>query len=790
MSKDPLEVPHDQLQGSSGIDLKIGKIVLPYWPLYLGSLIIGILIAFFIIKTTNPVFEVKGKILIKNDQDAVSSDRDMIQVEMFNSEKVIENELEILKSRGIIGEVVDQLNLRVRWFKDNRSKDVLMGVDFPIQLIPLSKENFNQRGKFKVEIDWQKEELKVLNQVVNLNDTAVVMIANLPFKVEFHKPVEQEFKNYTYFLQVADYETSISECMARLELTQKNKQSAIVDMRFVYPNYLTAKSFLKTLVDQYVKQDVKEKKVLGNGTLQFIEDRLNLLAQQLDSVETDVEGYKTEHSIVDFKAQSGHNLTMLQNQKIALLDNDIQLSILGEVKKYLDSKGNVMFTSPSVLGLNDPNLNGLLNQLHEKELKFARDKKTLGNKDMSLQMLQEELESLRKQIGDLVIGMERNIRASRRTIQSEIEIRVQELAKVPSQEKSLTEITRQQEIKSSIFTFLLQKREEVAIALASEDSNLRVLEQPYGNMRSISPKRNMVFMISILLALMLPYVAMYLYDWLRGRIASKFEIERLTGLSVVSQILYNNSKGSFLLSKMDRSPIAESIRSIRTRMMYVLNQKKSQVIFVCSAIPQEGKSFVSTNLGIAFGLMGKKTLILGADLRKPQLHKTFNISNQKGLSSFLTGTESIEDCILPVGHENLFIMPAGPLPYNPSELLNSDLLQDLFKDLKERFDIIIVDTAPLALVSDAETMLSHDDTVLFVTRQNHTPKYVFKEALERLLKLGIRDINVVFNGVRTKGFGYYYVYGDYRYTSSYTYSGYYGDDMESDSTDKPVKSKK
>lgn len=778
MSKDPLEIPQDQLQSAAGIDLKIGKIVIPFWPLYLGSLIIGVLVAFFIIKTTNPVFEVKGKILIKSEQDAVSSDRDMIQVEMFNSEKVIENELEILKSRGIIGDVVDQLNLRVRWFKDNRSKDVLMGVDFPIQLIPLSKENFSERGKFKVEIDWQKEELKVLNQVVNLNDTAVVMISNIPFKIDFRKPVGQEFKNYTYFLQVADFETSISECMNRLTLTQKNKQSAIVDLRFIYPNYLTAGSFLSALVEQYVKQDVKEKKILGNGTLQFIEDRLNLLAQQLDSVETDVEGYKTEHSIVDFKAQSGHNLTMLQNQKIALLDTDIQLSILAEVKKYLDAKGNVMFTSPSVLGLNDPNLNGLLNQLHEKELKFARDKKTLGSKDIGLQMLQDELESLRKQISDLVIGMERNVRASRKTIQSEIELRMQELAKVPSQEKSLTEITRQQEIKSSIFTFLLQKREEVAIALASEESNLRVLEQPYGSMRSISPKRNMVFLIAIFLSLFLPYLSLYIYDWLRGRLASKQEIERLTGLSVVSQILYNNSKGSFLLSKLDRSPIAESIRSIRTRMLYVLNQKKSKVIFVCSAIPQEGKSFVSTNLGIAFGLMGKKTLILGADLRKPQLHKTFNISNGKGLSSFLIGAESWKDCIVSVDHENLSIMPAGPLPYNPSELLNSDLLNELFKELKEAFDIIIVDTAPLALVSDAETMLSHDDTILFVTRQNHTPKYVFKEVLEKLMKLGVNDINVVFNGVRTKGFGYYYVYGDYRYTSSYTYSGYYGDSFD------------
>ncbi|MBM3427720.1 MAG: polysaccharide biosynthesis tyrosine autokinase [Bacteroidetes bacterium] len=788
MSTDPLEVQKDQLQGAAGIDLKIGKIVLPYWPLYLGSLIIGVLIAFFIIKTTNPVFEVKGKILIKNDQDAVSSDRDMIQVEMFNSEKVIENELEILRSRGIIGDVVDELNLRVRWFKDNRSKDVLMGVDFPIQLIPLSKENFLQRGKFKVDIDWNKNQLKVLDQTINLNDTGVVMISNLPFKIDFRKPVSQEFKNYTYFLQIADFETSISECVSRLELSQRNKQSAIVDMRFIFPNYQTAKAFLEALVDQYIKQDIKEKKILGNGTLQFIEDRLNLLATQLDSVETNVEGYKVEHNIVDFKAQSGHNLTMLQNQKIELLDNDIQLSILAEVKNYLESKGNLMFTSPSVLGLNDPNLNGLLNQLHEKELKYSRDKKTLGIKDMGLQMSQDELESLRKQIGDLIVGMESNIRASRKTIQSEIDVRLRELAKVPGQEKSLTEITRQQEIKSSIFTFLLQKREEVAIALASEDSNLRVLEQPYGSMRSISPKRNIVFVIAILLSLMLPYVAMYIYDWLRGRLSSKVEIERLTGLSVVSQILYDNSKGSFVLSKLDRSPIAESIRSIRTRMMYVLNQKNSKVVFVCSAIPQEGKSFISTNLGIAFGLMGKKTLILGADLRKPQLHKTFNINNSKGLSTYLTGAESWQECIVEVDHENLHIFPAGPVPFNPSELLNSDLLRNLLKELKEKYDVIIVDTAPLALVSDAENMLSHEDTVLFVTRQNHTPKFVFKEVLEKLFKRGVHDVNVVFNGVRTKGFGYYYVYGDYRYSSTYTYSGYYGDTWGDEADDKLKKS--
>lgn len=773
MSHDPLEIKSAQLGSPSGIDFKVTKVILPYWPFYLISLISGFLIALFIIKTSPPLFEVKSKLLIKKESDQVSSDRDMIQVEMFNNEKVIENEMEILKSRGIVGEVINTLNLRVKWFKDNKSKDVLMENDFPIQVKLKSHENFPNKSKVPVSIDWNKKEIVLFGNSRSLLDTSTFMVDGFPIQVIWTDAMSFEYDKYNYFIQIVDFESCVTDCLSRLELNQRNKQSAILDMRFTYPNFQTARNFLNELVVQYIKQDLLAKKSMGKGTLHFIEERLNLLANQLDSVETDVEGFKTKNSIVDFKVQSASQLSAIENQKLSILDADIQLSILEEVKKYLKSNGDIVFTSPSMLGLKDEVLNMQLNTLHEKQEKLSRDKKTLGAKDMGLIVLSEEIETLKRQIFKIVDNMKSNLLASKLTIQNELDKKLAELSRLPSQEKSLMEITRQQEIKSAIFSFLLQKREEVAIALSAEDANIRVLEKPYGNLRSISPKKDTIMILSVLLSFLIPYILLYLYDWLKGRIVSREEIESLTGINVISQILHNYNKGTFLMTKSERSPIAESIRSIRTRLMHTIPKNESKVIFVCSAIPQEGKSFVSTNLGIAFGLVGKRTLILGADLRKPQLHKTFQIKNSKGLSSYLSDVAAVDDCIVKVDHENVWVLPAGPIPHNPSELLNSLSLDALFTELKERFDVIIVDTAPLILVSDAETMLKPTDTVVFVTRQKHTPKMVFKDALLKIQRLGITDINIVFNGVRTKGFGYYYMYGDYQYSYMYSYGGYF-----------------
>jgi capsular exopolysaccharide synthesis family protein len=374
--------------------------------------------------------------------------------------------------------------------------------------------------------------------------------------------------------------------------------------------------------------------------------------------------------------------------------------------------------------------------------------------------------------------------SAKRPLEQEVSLSLSELSTLPSKERALLDISRQQTIKNAIYTFLLQKREESAISFAATLSDIRILEPAKGMSNPVSPKRPIIWLAAFILGLAIPAGLVVLKERLNSKVLFRSDIEKLVKLPIIGEIYQTKmNETDLVFVENSRSVMAESIRSVRTKLPFYFTREDEKLLLISSSVPGEGKSFMAANIGLSISMMGKKTLIIGGDMRKPKLHKSFGISNAIGLSTYLIGKCTTEETIVATEHENLFVLPSGPIPPNPSELLVQDRWLKLIEELKVQFDFIVLDTPPLGLISDAELMAKQADLSLFVVRHDHSPK----EAVKKVL--GTQDFAnrfpravLVFNGLKQRGIGYYgygYGYGyDYGY-GGYSYGGYaYGSESK------------
>ena len=344
----------------------------------------------------------------------------------------------------------------------------------------------------------------------------------------------------------------------------------------------------------------------------------------------------------------------------------------------------------------------------------------------------------------------------------------------PSTERELIDISRQQAVKNEIFSYLLEKREESAISFASTVSDVRVIERAYGG-TTLSPKPHLTYGLNFSLAVFLPLVFFFWRVMLNPKIQFRDEIEEMLNLPLLGELMFDEKKRGVIMNHNERGHLAESLRSLRTKLTYFKTQSNHQVLMISSSLPGEGKSFISVNLGLSYSLINNKVVLVGGDLRKPTLHKMFNMSMKKGLSSYLNNSSELDDVVYATEYDNLFILPSGAIPPNPSELLEGPRMLTLVEELKQKFDIVIFDTPPLGLVSDAEIIARHCDVHMFVVRYNYTPKEVVENVLEKAKSTGLfRQFSIIFNGIKPKGLGKYgYSYGNY-YAYGYNGYGYYG----------------
>jgi tyrosine-protein kinase Etk/Wzc len=749
-----------------------------YWYLFPVFLVTVLVATFFYLQITQPVFVSKTTLLIKDENKGFGGSQGDIMEELtqFSGNKLVENEIEILKSQTLMEQVIKDLKLDVAY----STKEGLRTVDIykrsPIEIIPEIITPYGLAEPLYIHMRDSSH--------FSFNDESKVYTFNQRFNNKWgafivKKGVNSDFKDIivTFF----DSKRLVVNMAQRLSLQQPNLKSTVLELIFEDVSKQRGKDVLNKLLDVYVQSSLSDKNTEASNTLKFIETRLGLITGELGDVEKDVEVYKTSKGLTDISAESQLFLENIKENDSKLNEINTQIKILESVDQYIQNAG-AGAPAPATYMINDPVLVSLLTKYNELDLQRERYARTTQANNPLLETINTQLSQTRQGIRENVQNLKRGMAVTKQNLEG-INTRFSAgLRTIPQKEREYVGIKRQQTIKENLYLYLLQKREETALAYASTVTDSRLIDAPISSFIPIKPKRAVIWLGALLTGLILPILLINVIFLLNNTVQSREEIEKRTSSSVLGEIgLMKTGKGQpaseAIIKMTSRSAVAEQFRALRTNLQY-LGDGSCRTIMFTSSIGGEGKSFISINLAASLAYSDKRVILLGMDLRKPSLHERLQLPNKKGVSNYMVGQTNLDDLIHSTGvHPKFDVMVSGPLPPNPSELLGNGRLPQLLAELKERYDYILIDSPPYGLVTDAALIAEYIDATLYVVRFNYT-------LLDHLNRIGdlrrskrFNNLTVIYNGVNYgAGYGYGYGYGGYGY-------GYYTDDKRSNSSE-------
>ena len=715
-----------------------------------------------------PVYESSASILIKDEQKGLDDSKMMQSFNLFSSKKIVENEMEVLKSRDLWNDAVKNLHLYAPIHEKGtfsnpsayRSSPVRLELKNPDELEPVDKVSF--------KYDTAENQVVIDSTRYYLNKWVTTPYGVLRF-VPNPKYVPSK-KTKDYYFSLEEVRGVTEELLENSMIAPSNKMASVLIFTLKDELPVRGNDIISELLKSYNRAAINDKNALASNTLAFVENRLKYVVGELDSVENKIQQYKSERGIVDISEQGKLFLETVGSNDKKLGEINMQIAVLDQVESYVTNKNEKSGIVPSTLGVSDPMLTQLLEKLYANELEYERLKRTTAENNPILISVSNQIQKIKPSIMEIIMSQRRNLTASRNNLSTTNDQYAAMLRTIPQKERELLEISRQQEIKNSIYTFLLQKREETALSYASAVADSRLIDNPQSTVYPVSPNSKLVYAMAVVAAICLGIVFIVAKESLNRNIIFRKEIEDYTEFPVIGEISQTNSRYPVVVSDGNRSFIAEQFRQLRTSVGFMgINSRKKRIL-ITSSISGEGKSFITVNLGISMALTGKKVVILELDLRKPQISEMLNVSRETGMTTYLEGYNEAEEVLKMTGASgNLFVVPSGPIPTNPSELILNGKLQELLDYLNTKFDYILIDTAPVTPVTDAYILSPFCDATLYIIRHGHTPKASVKLLDQNTMVKGMKNLGIVFNGVKSRGFkkaGSVYGYG---YSSNYKY---------------------
>ena len=747
--------------------------ILPYWPLIVIVLILGFIGSKIYLRYATKIYAVKARVIVNDDsQQKTANLVDIVQLDTRNMSSETEKEVEILQSKNLLAQLAANLQLNVRYGAKGYIKSGLIYQNVPFKL---ELENPDSIDKpFSGNVSIVNNHIK-FNNILYPCDT---FIKSNYGKIKWHINTKH-VKNLTkqdWFINVSTIETTVNNLQKSLEIEPISKQSSILDITFNDPIPERGLTILNGLLSLYGSSTIDYKSRISENTLNFLDERLELVSVDLGGIEKTLQNYKTRNDIVDLSAQGSIVLGRLNSTDTKISELNVQMDVLNKIKNYVIRRNNSKDQIPATLGLADPVLTGLLDQLYQAEFELQKIRQTSGSKNLKIEVLQETINTLKPSILVSINNLKTGIQTSLEQLKSDNNILSGLLNKMPVKERQLLDISRQQGIKSGIYTFLLQKREEAAIASKAIVANYRILDNPE-EVGIVNPLPPRIYGLGIIIAGLLIIIFIYIKEFSSTRLRFRSQIEARTKVPILSEIAYEPGKTNtpLVIQEGKRSLIAEEFRELRTNLNYITfnTEEKSKIILITSSIPNEGKSFVAINTSVSLCLTGSKVVLLEFDLRKPKISKELGISRNSGLSTYLIGKATANEIIgAHPSIKNFSIIPSGPIPPNPSELISGPRLKELFEYLRLHFDYIIIDSPPVGSVTDAKILANEADATLYIIRQDYTHSS-FLELINNVYeKKVLPNLNLVFNGIKVKNIlGYRYGQG---YGQGYKYGYGYG----------------
>ncbi|WP_346320430.1 polysaccharide biosynthesis tyrosine autokinase [Chitinophaga sp. YIM B06452] len=734
---------------------------LSHWPLFVLAVIAAVVAAFAYLRYATPVYKVSATLLVKEESKQLGEQDLLSSLDLFGSDKNIENEMQILSSRTLASQVARNLQLYGEMYEEGQLRDVLSYKYAPLEFVFLEPGKIKDGVVEKVDVSYDSARRTVMLDHVAypIFDTVSTRWGWMVIKP---RPGTHMPKHKAY-LQISSEKKTAENLLKNLQVTPVSKMATVIKLDYNDVSPTRGEAIVNELVRVYNHAAIEDKNRVAASTMSFVEERLRIVTRELNQVERQVEQFKSSAGIVDIGEQSKLFLASVQENDAKLNEANMQLSVLESIEKYVSSTNDGENVVPATLGLTDPVLLELIARLNEAQMEREKLRKTTAENSPVITALDRQIAKLKPGILENIHSLRSNLEAGKEKLESANGRFMGMLHSVPGKERALLEVSRQQIIKNNIYTFLLQKREETALAYAAAISDSRIVDAAQSAGLPFSPKRMTVLALAIGIGIAFVAGVITLRDLMNREIEQRADIEKATDAPIVAEIMHDDNKESVVIADGKRSLVAEQFRSLRTSLSYLGVNGDNKTLLVTSSISGEGKSFISINLAISLSLIRKKVVLLEFDLRKPMISKMLGIPREPGITNFLVGKTPLPEMLKAVpGNDHLFILPAGVIPPNPTELILNGRLQEMLTTLKTMFDYVIIDTAPVGIVTDARLLAPFTDATLYVIRQQVTPRIHLKMIDELYRSREAGKLNIVFNGVKPRGvstqsYGYGYV---------------------------------
>jgi capsular exopolysaccharide synthesis family protein len=773
----PSYKPHNiGVDDTINIRAEIEKYLL-YWKWFAVGIILALIAAYSYLRYTTPQYNASAIILIKDDKKSGAS-AELAAFEdlgiLGSSGQNIDNEIEIIKSRKIIGNVIKNLDLNISYFSKGRIKETDIYGKTPLKLV-FSKKNKNE--------DFYK--LDTVFSILKKNDNEFDLISESGNRISSHffgKEInssigtfkithsnlkdKNESNNSTIKIVIQPLNKLIDKYKKNVNVSPVNKKSSVVSLSINDAVRKKAEQFLDSLVSSYNRDAIIDKSLVSQKTKTFIDDRLKLVKKDFDDVNLELKNFKTTNEVTNIEAESELILKSIDDVRNKIIDVNIQLALVSSLYDELinNSKDNNLL--PPNLGLENVSIASSILQYNKLIQKRVRLLRTAGKSNPTVINVTNEIIGLKSSLTKSLENSRKGLDLTLKELISEDNKIKAKISGIPIQELELGKIKLKQEITSGLYSYLLKKKEETDISLAVTVANAKIIDTAYSSELPVSPRRSVILLAALLLGGVIPFIIIYIINLFDTKIHNKADIEENLSIPFLGDVPKSESKEKIVIGSDARSSTAEAFRLIRTNLDFMLTniKGKNKTIFVTSTTSGEGKSFISINVAASLALSGKKVLLMGMDLRAPKVTEYLGIPDRKGVTNYITDDDlDLENLIFNIDDvKNLDIISSGVVPPNPAELLMTKRTENLFNIIKEEYDYVVVDTAPVNLVTDTLLISKYADMFIYIARANYLDKRLLAVPQTLYNEKRLPNMAMVLNDTDPKR-SYGYGYGGYGY---------------------------
>jgi capsular exopolysaccharide synthesis family protein len=738
--------------------------VISRWYYFVVALILTLICAFIYTSFTIPTYRVSATLLIDEEKKNASIGNDQL-FEGFGlgaGMKNLDNQIMVLSSKALIGRSLNELNFNIEYYHRGPFNKISLYPINPIKVIPENVDSLPRDIEFKIKyldnnmftLDAESKDTFALNTQSAFGETIKSPFGSFRIECKNDDWPKGNKNRIIYFIN-HDHDKLVESYFKRMKVEPASKKGTIVRISLEGTNKTMDVDFLNKLTGIFLNNSLDKKNEEAIRTIQFIDDQLIGISDSLVITENKLQQFRSQNRVMNLSAQGQviiDQAMSLENQKARL---GIEANYYNYLADYLakDNIGQAPI-APATMGITDPGLTKLVTDLADIQGQYYS--KSLGEKNPLQSQLAQRLRNTKEALRETLNGVRRSNNMAMSEITEQIRTVNAQASALPVTERQLLGIERKYKLNDELYTFLLEKRAGAQIQKASNMPDNELIDTPKADVLPVEPRKPLIYFFALITGIGIPLLWIFIADIFNNKVKQEEDIKKIADIPISGHIPHSLTRKNTIVFDEPNSHVTEAFRSLRSRMQFFTKDTKAPVILITSSMPEEGKTFTAINLASAYSLIGKKTVLVGFDLRKPKIYDDFNVGNEKGVSTWLIGKDGLQDVIKKTHYENLFIIPAGPVPPNPSELTALGKTGELINLLKENFECIIIDSSPIGTVSDTSHLASLADTSILIVRQNRTQKYALENTVKELKISDIKSISIVVNdlGPESKRYGY------------------------------------